>query len=324
VVNASDLLVGGLLPGTVAVLLLLALWQPWNRRGELRGGPAAAIALGLAFVVALLALNGRGGGDQGGWSLRRALPAFPPLSSGWLVYGTLLVTLLASISDAVRLRPAVRRRAGAVVVVLVVAAALQTRLGHLWHGIGIFEPPARAQAAWTMAIGGAGGIVYWLMLDSLAQRRSASRLALALLLTAGAGAGVISLLDSTTQGLYCGALTAGLTAIVIVGLWSGSVAASTGMLGVFAAVFIQIIVRVHVDLPDEPFGGTPLKLVLLCAAPLLTGITLIPPLRRWPARRQAAVEVATIIVVLAGILFLAKTQFDQQNTASGALALCVP
>src|SRR5262245_59728336 len=83
------LLLGGVHPGSICTLILLAGWRPWRSLRPARPEWSGALALGTAFIVSAGAL------------LR--WPEFPPKDNWqWLVYLPLLAILSSNAADRSR------------------------------------------------------------------------------------------------------------------------------------------------------------------------------------------------------------------------------
>lgn len=144
----ADILVGGVLPGLVALVLRHVLL-----RGRVSDGLAWPIAVGVAFIVGQAALAAPLGSGVAGWAAGLP-PAFerfvaPREASQWLPALVVAATVVALVTHAGR-----RGRYAAVVLGVVLAIGLPLRL--LWGSVYTTSQwTAGETAAWIAGIGAA-------------------------------------------------------------------------------------------------------------------------------------------------------------------------
>jgi hypothetical protein len=263
-VDVRTVLLGGVLPGSACLLILLIGWRPWRSVRPARPEWSGALALGSAFVV------------SAGLLLR--WPPFPPVDNWqWLVYLPLLAILASNAGDRSHAEH------GVVTSLLAMLSA------------GLVVPSQNLPEHLVLKAGLAAIILCLLLaLEPLARLRQGPAGPVVLLLWCGAASGLLILAGIAKFALLAAIMGACCGGAVVAGLACADLTLAGGALGVVTLLVPGLLFNAWI-LTYSPVPG--LCFIIVAAAPLAWWAGQIGPLKR---RRWAGL-VAGVIGVLVPI-----------------------
>lgn len=290
----TDILLGIVLPAVFSGLLFVIAWRPWNRTSTADGRWAGPVTLGGAFVWAYWRLAGISG--------------FPLQSqSQWIVYA-MIAAVGFGVVDAL-VRPPLWIRLP--IVLAVMAATIWLLICKLVPGS---FTPAQARL-WTAALAVASSL-WWLSMETLAERAPGVTMPFVLLPFAVGCAAVTAMVDGVvTQPMVAGAVAAALGMAAAVALWSrGRFSLVRG--GVFAAAvaLLGLLIFGFFWAPDDPTPKTMAAHAMLFLAPLLAWIGFVPGVRRLPPVVRTTIGVLAVLAVVGVAVGLAASVKPPNST----------
>jgi hypothetical protein len=279
------LLLGMVLPVVVCAATMIGAWRPWRPDASIAGGLwAGAVALGLAFVPAFLAV------EQ--W------PGLPPhVTWHWLAW-LAAIAAVAGVTDAMVRWPTAVRLLG--------AATLAAVCGRLLVGDWVDH-------AWSWrAVTAAVVAVVAVLVNVAAERRPGAAVPLSMCVAA-LGASVV-LLGSGSAKLaqLAGALAACLGVAVALSWWRPNVSLSRGGVAVIAVLLPGLVLSGYFSSYSEI---PPWVYVLAAVAPVAAwpaALIRLEGLRAWQATtiRVAVASIPVAITVAVAVLALIRREAD--------------
>jgi hypothetical protein len=250
VLDQKMVLLGGLLPASVCLLILIAGWRPWRVVPPSRPEWSGALALGGAFVL--------GAGLLLGW------PRFPPAEPAqWLVYLPLLAILASNSTDRSMAQEGV----------------VTTLLAMLCAGLVV---PSQNLPDYLVLRAGLAAIILCLLLalEPLARMRQGPAGPMVLLLWCGAAAGLLILAGIAKFAMLAAIMAACCAGGVIAGLARADFTFAGGALVVVTLLIPGLLFSAWIATYSPVPGAC---FILVAAAPLAWWVGQIRPLkrRRW-------------------------------------------
>ena len=282
---ATLILVGVVLPVIVCAAVLIGAWRPWRPDAPIGGRQwAGAVALGLAFVPAFLAVERWPG-----------VP--PPVTWHWLAW-LVPVAAIAGIADALVRWPTPLRLLGAVTLAAVCGRALVGEwVVHAW--------PWRAVTAAVIA-------AVAVSVNTAAERRPGALVPLSLCVAALGASVVLIGSGSAKLAQLAGALSACLGVAVVLAWWRPTVSLSRGGVAVVAVLLPGLVLSGYFSSYSEI---PPWVYVLAAVAPACVWPATLIRLERFRAWQATAIRVAVTslpvaITVTVAVLALIRRETD--------------
>ncbi len=282
---ASLILVGLVLPVVVCAALLIAAWRPWRPDTPIDGRQwAGAVALGLAFVPAFLAVEH--------W------PGVPPHVTWHWIAWLVPVAAVAGLADALIRWPTPLRLLGAAALAAVCGRALVGDwVDHAW--------PWRAVTAAVIA-------VVAVLVNAAAERRPGATVPLSLCVAAAGASVVLIGSGSAKLAQLAGALAACLGVAVALAWWRPTVSLSRGGTAVVAVLLPGLVLSGYFPSYSE---FPPWVYVFAAVAPAFTwpaALIRLEGLRAWQATaiRVAVASIPVAITVTVAVLALIRREAD--------------
>lgn len=302
-IEPRDILVGAVIPGVVALLLMLIAWRPWRRREPVTGsGWAMPLAVGFAVAFAYAALQMHvlvPGVDVD--AKRVVFPSTPPADAkAWLLYLSLPVGVFGLLIAVIR---KVRWWLYVPLALLVIAGIFKLLMPRQdW-------PTAAAVAAIVWGV--------WVLFEPLAARSKGMVVPLALWFSATGAAAILMDTGSVKVGQYAGALAAVAGAAVVVALLGkGNVSLARGGAFAFFTLLGGLLVTGYFYSSVSKYQAIGIVLV-----PLVAWIDQVPRVARLKPWKRVlvsvlALAVATAVVAGPAMVGLAKTAI-RESTGGG-------
>jgi hypothetical protein len=193
----------------------------------------------------------------------------------------------ATVTAAILLRWFVFRAAfSAALLVLVSWLLLHTQIENDWT--------TTAAILWIAKPAGVAAI-FWLLLDGMALRSTGIGLPLVLMLSATAGAVVVTLYGSLELGLAYGTLAAVTGPLFLIACWARSFSIQRAGALAWAVTYCGLLIAARAFLDTLPLTGA----LVLAGAPLLAWIDQAPGINRLSNRWRAALQVVLVTSALA-------------------------
>ncbi len=282
---ASLILVGLVLPVVVCAALLIAAWRPWRPDTPIGGRQwAGAVALGLAFVPAFLAVER--------W------PGLPPHVTWHWIAWLVPVAAVAGIADALVRWPTLLRLLGAATLAAVCGRLLVGDwVDHAWAWRGV-----------TAAI----IAVVAVSVNAAAERRPGAAVPLSLCVAA-AGASVV-LLGSANAKLaqLAGALAACMGVAVVLALWRPGASLSRGSTAVVSVLLPGLVLSGFFISPSEIQPWVYVLAAIAAAFTWPAALIRLEGLRNWQATaiRVAVASIPVAITVAVAVLALIRREIE--------------
>jgi hypothetical protein len=272
---------GFVLPGLVVAAALAVGWQVWRKEGKLDGrwvnGPAIAGAFALAF-----------------WDLQPNKPwpagaAVRANVENWIFYFAIIVAALSLMEGLGR----PRRRLGAIILVILWHMAAQTLLNPL-------IPRTVLPKIAELWIDGAvlTVLVWWLTMQSLAQRIAGITVPLVMGIVTGGTAVTLLSWHLIGAAMLAGVIGVFCAVVFILAAWRRRVSLSHGGVTAMVASLQLLVVYGYFYSPDTFGADQNVRTGLLMASPLLAFVGDLPGVRRWrPGWRLASRVIPLLILV---------------------------
>jgi hypothetical protein len=289
--STEDVLLGIVLPGAIALIVLFIGWSRWRRNAPRASGHwAAPVAFAIAFVTGFIELN-------------HGVPSFPPAESShrlfFLVPGLLLIALVLNLRKLTTI--------GAALIVAIVSAAA------FRYGLAFkFRTMAPTHALTWTAICAVVVTLWWIALTSYAKSSPRIAAPLALFILAGATSVLFMLSDTLSNGrCELTLLAAAAAAVLAAAIFRHFSFARSG--GIFMFVILTTLLIGHSYLTA---GLTTLDMSLLLSAPIVLWLASLIPLRMKP-RKRVVVHLVLLSIPLGIATARAAVAFNRANrTAS--------
>lgn len=289
-ITIPDALLGIVLPGALAFIILAIGWFRWGKRNPPPTAHwTAPLAFAIAFLVGFINVNG-------------GMPSFPPAESSHRLFFIVPIAMLVALVLNLQKLPGIVR---AMVVVFVSGTSFYYVLAFKLNALSPLE------AAMLTAVSAIAALVGWFALTQYAKSPPRVATPLALFILAGAISQVLMLSDSLSNGRCVLTLVAAAVAAILAALIFRNFSLA-GPGGIFCFVLITMLLIAHTY---ATAGLNSIDMALLALAPIVLWLASLVPLK-WRLSRRVVLQLVLLSIPLGIATVRAVIAFNHANQFS--------